>query len=105
MSVKIVIDVTLFQMSDLISRLSDWSSLDSPLAPLTETQQLVISQLGEEVRERPRPPHIKTREISNEVKRGQGDKESQDTGQTSIRELWPAFRELEEGGVDTLTWQ
>ena len=33
-----------FQMSDLISRLSDWSSLSSPLAPLTESQQQIITR-------------------------------------------------------------
>ena len=44
MSVKIVIDVIALQMSDLISRLSDWSSLSSPLAPLTESQQQIITR-------------------------------------------------------------
>ena len=103
MSVEFVIEVSLFQMSELISRLSDWSSLSSPLAPLTETQQLVISQLGEEARQRPRPPHIQTRETSSEVSRGR-EEESQDTGQAS-RELWPAFRELEEGSVSLASQQ
>ena len=67
----IVIDVIVFQMSDLISRLSDWSSLSSPLAPLTESQQEIISQVGEETRERPRPPHIRLQEARTEVKREQ----------------------------------
>ena len=100
-----MIDVIVFQMSDLISRLSDWSSLSSPLAPLTESQQEIISQVGEETRERPRPQHIRLQEAGTEVKREQVDKDNQDTGQTRDRELWPAFRELEEGGVSLATQQ
>ena len=66
-----MIDVILFQMSDLISRLSDWSSLSSPLAPLTESQQEIISQVGEETRERPRAPDIRLQDARTEVKRDQ----------------------------------
>ena len=91
-------------MSELISRLSDWSSLSSPLAPLTESQQEVITQLGEETRQRPRPPHIGVRDVSGEVRSEPGERGSDVTGQTS-RELWPAFRDLEEGGVSLATQQ
>ena len=45
--------------------------------------------MGEETKERPRPPHIRVKEERSEVKI-QGDRESQDTGQTS-RELWPGI--------------
>ena len=47
----------------------------------------MIFRLGEETRERARPPHIRVKEERSEVKI-QGDRENQDTGQTS-RELWP----------------
>ena len=45
-------------MSHMISRLSDWSSLSSPLAPLDGTALDLITELGEEVKTRPAPAHL-----------------------------------------------
>ena len=97
----------LLQMSDLISRLSDWSSISSPLAPLTPAQNDVIGQLGEETRSRPRPAHLPpptsghvTGGVASSVSTGSGDHGTSDQGH-----LWPAFRQLEEGGTSLGTCQ
>lgn len=89
------------QMSDLISRLSDWSSLSSPLAPLTAAQQEVLTQVAEGARTRPPPRHL----------RAPGHADTRETADTGARtssadtELWPAFRQLEEGGTSLATAQ
>ena len=97
----------LLQMSDLISRLSDWSSISSPLAPLTPAQNDVIGQLGEETRSRPRPAHLPpptsghvTGGVASSVSTGSGDHGTSDQGH-----LWPAFRQMEEGGTSLGTCQ
>jgi len=84
---------------DLVGRLSDWSSVTSPLAPLSPHQLDVLADLGEEVRERATPAHIRAGPAlpdpsSTASVLSEGAEDS---------ELFPAFSRLELGKarVDT----
>ena len=88
-------------MSDLISRLSDWSSLSSPLAPLNQSQHDIISQLSDETRTRARPAHLTTH-VSGHVSQ---DSRSESVGDVSRRDTWPVFQQLESGEERMVTCQ
>ena len=90
-------------MSHMISRLSDWSSLSTPLAPLSSCQLDLVTELGEELRTRPPPAHLTSGPASQ---RDHGDPQPGDRvrsgGET---ELLPAFRQLEDGELSLGTAQ
>ena len=86
-------------MSHMVSRLSDWSSLSSPLAPLTSCQLDLVTELGEELRTRPSPAHLTSSPSSPHLP-------TEDRGRLrEQRELLPAFRQLEDGEICIATGQ
>jgi len=95
--------------SSLISRLSDWSSISSPLAPLTPNQLDMVSELGEVVKTRPRPPHLPPQAIhpgdrmSSTASVVSSLSDTKEQANISTNQLFPAFSQLECGGhsIDT----
>ena len=96
--------------SSLISRLSDWSSISSPLAPLTPNQLDMVSELGEVVKTRPRPPHLPPTQVTHPGDRMSSTasvvsslSDTKEQANISTNQLFPAFSQLECGGqsIDT----
>jgi len=90
--------------SNIISRLADWSSITSPLAPLSMEQLDLISELGEVVKYRPRPPHLPspqslhpTEHTSSTVSEVSSMSDNLPQTSTTTTQLFPAFSELESG--------
>lgn len=97
--------------SDLVSLLSDWSSVTDPLAPISPQQQDLITDFGEVVKERPLPPHLR-------VKSNGGQSQYEASSTASVRSgglqdfeeqasdgLFPAFFKLEVGSAKIDTGQ
>lgn len=88
--------------ASIVSRLSDWESVDRPLAPLTPEQLDAVLDLADLTRDRPLPAHL--RQVG-----AAGDKSttvehsstaslaSEDRGESSNIGLFPAFQKLENG--------
>ena len=91
-------------MSHMISRLSDWSSLSAPLAPLSSTELDLITELGEDLKARPVPAHLtpSTASVSQSERSQAGPGPGQQGGG---RDLMAAFRQLESGEVSLATGQ
>eukprot|EP00092_Neocalanus_flemingeri_P004451 GFUD01004786.1.p1 GENE.GFUD01004786.1~~GFUD01004786.1.p1 ORF type:complete len:913 (+),score=335.84 GFUD01004786.1:66-2804(+) len=94
--------------SSLISRLSDWSSISSPLAPLSTDQLDLLSDLGEVVKCRPRPLHLPPPQSTPQTDRLSSTASVSSMSDishqaTTTTQLFPAFSQLEGGSssIDT----
>jgi len=87
--------------NDLVGRLSDWSSVTSPLAPLTPHQLDVVADLGDLVKDRPRPAHLApTTHLPDPSSSASVQSEGGDDS-----DLFPSFAKLELGRTKIDTGQ